>query len=415
MFFLFYNTLNALIYCIYFIIFLFSFFYQRRKWGERLGFYLPKEKADILFHASSAGEILLLIPLFEYILKENLGIRIHLTVSTDTGYQTIKKNFSHERLSYSYIGLDFFIPIRRYLSFMEGKSLVICESEHWPILLSQASVRKMKLFLVNGRLSKSSYRRFKKVPKLTKKILSHYDIFFFKSVEDKNRYLSLGVSKKKIEGVGDLKFEAPIKLPSKANIENVKHYLQIPENIWLWLASSTRTTEEEEIIIRTFQNLKKIKKNLRLVLAPRHTRRLYLVKKTLEKHFVNYSLYSSRSFDRECLLIDQMGILKPFFFLSEITFVGGTMSHTGGHNILEPVWMGTPVIFGPNVDNIVDLKEYVLKNNYGVLVQNEAELFENMREFILGKKKFHKKIDNSVFEKISLVRKIEKVLLYSYK
>ena len=56
------------------------------------------------------------------------------------------------------------------------------------------------------------------------------------------------------------------------------------------------------------------------------------------------------------------------------------MTNTGGHNILEPVWVGTPVVFGPDTRNIDDLVDYIISLYYGVRVRDPAELAQLIRQ-----------------------------------
>src|SRR5213078_5190033 len=51
------------------------------------------------------------------------------------------------------------------------------------------------------------------------------------------------------------------------------------------------------------------------------------------------------------LLLDTIGELSALFAYADVVFMGGTLAHRGGHNILEPAFFAKPVIVGPHMEN----------------------------------------------------------------
>jgi 3-deoxy-D-manno-octulosonic-acid transferase len=66
----------------------------------------------------------------------------------------------------------------------------------------------------------------------------------------------------------------------------------------------------------------------------------------------------------------------------------------GGHNILEPVWAGIPVLYGPSIANIRDSSEYVIKHGYGAKIKDAEDLYNNLVRFFNGELCFQLKNDN---------------------
>ena len=56
-----------------------------------------------------------------------------------------------------------------------------------------------------------------------------------------------------------------------------------------------------------------------------------------------------------------MGELPLFYAASDVAFVGGSLVHTGGHNMLEPAALGIPVVTGPNVFNFTEISELLIE------------------------------------------------------
>src|SRR4030095_10207480 len=57
------------------------------------------------------------------------------------------------------------------------------------------------------------------------------------------------------------------------------------------------------------------------------------------------------------LLLDSIGELAGLFERATVVFIGGTLPHRGGHNILEPAYFGKPVIVGPHMENFAAIME----------------------------------------------------------
>ena len=55
------------------------------------------------------------------------------------------------------------------------------------------------------------------------------------------------------------------------------------------------------------------------------------------------------------LLIDTLGELMDFYAASDVALVGGSLVPHGGHNPLEPLALGLPVISGEAVFNFAEI------------------------------------------------------------
>ena len=79
------------------------------------------------------------------------------------------------------------------------------------------------------------------------------------------------------------------------------------------------------------------------------------------------------------MIIDEFGILKNLYKFAKIVYVGGGFNK-GVHNILEPIFFGNPVIFGPKFKNFNEAKKAV---RLGI-----ARPVSNKNEFEVGVEKF---------------------------
>jgi len=121
--------------------------------------------------------------------------------------------------------------------------------------------------------------------------------------------------------------------------------------------------------------------NLKLVLAPRHLKRINEIKKLLSNKAISFALSSqghtgTPPFD--CLLIDTMGELLPAYSLADVVFIGGSLAQYGGQNILEPAALAKPVVCGQDMRNFKEITSYLLAQKAIIQVHTLAELVENI-------------------------------------
>jgi len=62
--------------------------------------------------------------------------------------------------------------------------------------------------------------------------------------------------------------------------------------------------------------------------------------------------------------------------------VGGSLANIGGHDILQPLAQGKPVIFGPRMHKTKDISELALRENVAFQVRNAEELLLKIAELL---------------------------------
>ena len=80
----------------------------------------------------------------------------------------------------------------------------------------------------------------------------------------------------------------------------------------------------------------------------------------------------------------------------DLAFVGGTLVDIGGHNLLEPVWAGTPVVYGPYLDNVRDASEYIELHRFGARVSGVEQLISMVEDCYHGRTRFEEKTDADI-------------------
>jgi len=339
------------------------------------------------------GEVKVIGYLVDYLLAHRPELKIHVTTMTMTGYNTARAGLG-DRAGVSVCPLDAIRPMRRFLDCGRPRALVVAETEIWPNLLTEAVWHGAKIVLVNGRLSERALGKYRLIGGTIKSLLLHYDRIFPKTEADRDRFVSLGAPPDKLTVTGDMKFDAPL-LPRPENrVRELRARLGTGDHQFLLLCGSTRPGEEQQII-EVYRRIKSDHPRLRLALAPRHPHRADEVAALVTSAGLTCNRFSAAETpgngtapDDAVALVDVMGMLGELYTAADLAFVGGTLVPIGGHNVLEPVWAGTPVVFGPHLANVTEAAEYIVSRHYGVCVRTADALAELVTQMLAGERAF---------------------------
>ena len=136
-----------------------------------------------------------------------------------------------------------------------------------------------------------------------------------------------------------------------------------------------------------------------LFIVPRHINRCEEIEKRYLKD-KKYSLYSDELIEKEnsIVLVNQMGVLRKLYAVSDIAFVGGTFANIGGHSLLEPLYYGKMPMFGENLQNVKDISKIILENKIGYKGNSKKDFIEGIK-FIEERQKAEKEEIQEFFKK----------------
>lgn len=356
----------------------------------KIGFYknLSITNGSIWIHAVSVGEINAVEALIKRISKEFPDYKIVVTTVTRTGQELALKKLS-EFAEITYFPYDFDLAINSAIKALNPKLVIIAETEIWPAFSSIVNKNKIPLMIVNGRISPSSYKGYKKIAFFFKNILRKYNLILAQTEGDKSRLVDIGANPNTTQIMGNLKFDI---LGNKESNLTLKEQLNI-NNEKIIIAGSTHKGEDE-LILDCYKELKKDINNLKLILAPRHPERLNTIKKLIETYELKYGTRSNKdSFtDNDLILVDTIGELAKLYSIANVAFIGGSFSKTGGHNPLEAAVYNIPVISGPDVFNFKDIYRFMTEKNCAIIINEPSKLLVTIKNLLT---------DNNLYEKIS--------------
>jgi len=275
--------------------------------------------------------------------------------------------------------------LQRFFRQVKPRVLALTESEFWPNLIRVARKNRVPVILINGRISERSFYRMKRFRRLFLPVLNQIQFFLVQSERERERLIEIGLPENRIMVAGNLKVE--IELPRFEDSEKFywRQKLGLGERDRIITAGSTHPGEELKIL-RAFAELRKKKKEVRLIMAPRHPARWTEIASLCSQPALRWQIWSrlknGHQFEEpeasswEVLIVDTLGDLPFFYFLADLALVGGSFVPRGGHNFLEPAFYGKPVIFGPHMENFAFLSRYFLENQAALMVSEESELLE---------------------------------------
>ncbi|MCK4912206.1 MAG: hypothetical protein KAS05_00620 [Candidatus Omnitrophica bacterium] len=346
---------------------------------EKLGFISVREiKNSIWIQVVSVGEANLIGDLIRR-LRESQDLPIIISTTTLTGNRIAKKRYSH-LAKVIFFPFDFSIILARVIKIIKPKIFIAVETEIWPNLFYRLRKKKIPIVIINGRISDKAFKRYCWIRPFMRGVLKKCDYIGVQNSLYKERFLFLGADPKKIIVSGNMKFESILIDKDKLRQKQEKYKSILKRGGNKLLVAASTHEPEEEIIIDIYKDIFKSPGGITLIIAPRHPERVSKIGKLIQLASFNpvkMSKVEENLGDKRSIFIaDTVGELLYFYSIADICFVGGSLAKSGGHNVLEPIYFRKPTVFGPNMDNFLDIEEIVLEKGAGIKVRNREELAE---------------------------------------
>ncbi len=357
---------------------------------SRMGFDIPKRTDDapcVLIHAVSVGEMNATRPLVQKLREAKPGMRFVISTTTETGYtRGVELYPPAADVSIIRYPLDFSSAIKRVLDAVRPDMVVLMELEVWPNMVLRCKQRGIPVILANARLTTSSFRNYRWGGPIISTMFKRLSCICAQDLTYAQRFLALGVPPHRVVITGTMKFDnasfAPPLPAARHRAEMLG--LRVGEDP-IWICGSTGPGEEA-MVLRIYRDLLRKFARLRLVIVPRHPPRFDEVAQIIEQHQLNclrLSHMNRAGFSRETVLspvvlIDTMGILRDFYSVATVVFVGRSIVDLGprqhGSDMIEPAALAKPVVVGPFTTNFAEAMRKFLEADAMMEVKEEAEL-----------------------------------------
>ena len=345
----------------------------------------------IWFHGASVGELQSIIPLIEKLEKDNRIKKILITSNTLSSSKILNK-ISFKKVVHQFFPIDTNFHSKKFLNYWNPSSVFFIDSEIWPNMLLNLKKRKIPITLLNGRITKKSFSRWKIFSSFSKKVFGNLDLCLCSDKASKKYLKQLGA--RNIKFIGNLKFSQSENEIIKIN-QHIKKFLASKK---IWCASSTHNTEEKFCCI-AHKELKKKYNNLLTIIIPRHIDRVPIIINDLEELKLKIHIFSSKKkieSNTDILIVDAYGKTKTFYKFCKNVFLGGSLINHGGQNPLEASRFGCNVLHGPNIGNFTEIYNFLKRNKMAQKIRNQNEMIYNLNKLFLktsNSKKIQKKLN----------------------
>ncbi len=332
------------------------------------------------FHAASVGESLSILELLAQIKSEYPKLTVLVTTGTRSSAMILDARMP-KTVIHQYIPVDTKTAVTGFLDHWRPDVAIWTESEFWPRLMTQTHERGVPMLLINGRISANTLKVWKRVKGMSRSLFQRFDKLLLQTPDMVDAFASIGAPADRITVTGSLK-EGAVPLPHDqlARKEMIKQIGTRP----VWFAGSTHDGEEE--VIAEAQLLARRKNpELLLILAPRHPERAGEIEALLLKMGLKVSVRSRGekvTGQTEVYLADTLGEMGLWYRLAPVSFVGGSLDTSGGHNPFEPAALGSAILHGPNVHNFEDIYQRLYDGEAAFCVRTEQELADAVDRFL---------------------------------
>lgn len=357
----------------------------RERWGDLPEPLIASESSRprVWVHAVSAGEVVAAVPILRELRQLLPDHDILLSVITPMGHEMAEQQATPFIDGLFYFPFDVPWVVRKIVKSVRPQVFVTLESDMWPNLLYELKRSGCHTVMVNGRISEASYGRSRKFARgLYRWMLSNMDLLLMQSAMDAQRVRDLGQFDEagRVAVLGNSKFDQEITRLNPEQVLALRHELRLPDTAPVFVAGSTRSSEEEQEVIAAYLKMCEEFPDLCLVVAPRYIERAPDLEAAMRQvgltpirrsainrdpgslegsgngaygtvmERVLPSTESEPETGRVAIILDTMGELAKVYAVASVAFVGNSfppVNKGGGQNLLQPLAHGKPVLFGP--------------------------------------------------------------------
>ena len=368
--------------------------FWQKFWGN-----VPRRDSEgtcIWFHAVSVGEVKLLQPVIDGILDRAPETEIVISSTTKTGRDLADQLYA-QHVTF-YCPLDFSWALKRAFKRLRPTAIVLAELELWPNLIHLATDNRIKVCVLNGRLSAKSARGYRRFSLLCRPMFEKLAWVGAQTTSYSDRFITRGCHPERVTVTGSVKFDGvqtDRKNQRTGAVKEIARRGGISEKTFTFVAGSTQA-HEDLTVVSAWKSAFELNDQLRLILVPRHPERVGKLTQSLDIQGVEWirrSTIDEGSFVPSAsriktlnegslppvLIVDVIGELAAWWGMADSGFVGGSMGSRGGQSMIEPAGLGVPVCFGPDTSNFADTVEQLLDQQAAEVVENAKQITAFMR------------------------------------
>ncbi|MBI2844130.1 MAG: 3-deoxy-D-manno-octulosonic acid transferase, partial [Armatimonadetes bacterium] len=366
---------------------------SRGSWRQQMGL-LPEEvrrrsaRPRVWLQVVSVGEVVASTSIVNELKRLVPDVELVISTTTATGQEMARRSIPDAE-HVIYFPLDLPAVVRRSIEVVQPDVFVSVESEIWPNFLSAVRQEGIPALVVNGIISDRTYRWGMRLRPTYKWALSNVRRFLMQTSADAERIISLGAPRDRVEVCGNCKFDQENGALSREEFEEMRRRFGFTNGRRVFIAGSTNPGEEEPVL-GAFLAARKEHPDLSLVLAPRQIDRAESIQemvRSLGLACCRRSEPESAVSGRDVVILDTFGELANVYGIGDVAFVGGSLIPKGGHNILQPIAHGKPVLFGPFMHKARDVVSQAKAAGVGFEVSDGSDLGRRVADLLASPEK----------------------------
>ena len=228
-------------------------------------------------------------------------------------------------------------------------------SEHKlsPVLLKAAAESGVPLVYVNAALSPKAFKRLRWMPGVATPLLKSFKAILAIDETAAAQFRKLGALPESVSLTGALsEGSAPLSCDEDERVRVAKLLHGRP----VWFASHVHP-EEEKLILRTHRAASRVTHRLITIISPQSFSQVTGLVERLSSNELSVARRSdpeSLNAMTDVLIADVPDELGLWYRVASVSFIGGSLSVSGGQNPYEAAALGSAIIHGPNVENFAD-------------------------------------------------------------
>jgi len=374
-----------------------------KRLADRFGFGPVGPKGAIWVYAASLGEMNAARPLVQVFLDN--GHDILLTHLSPAGLKAGQRFFGdNPQVTHRYIPLDFFLMVKIFLRRAQPACGIVLEIEIWPAMLVEADRLGVPMYLANGNLLARAMPRLNTWKRNGLHMYRLFDHIFTRAEDYVNRYETVGVLRKDLTITGELRLD---KTSNPLSIAKGRAWREAWAGKEFTFMISSSVEAEEDALMQCCKDLSKRLPTVKIIWVPRSPQRFNAISQKAKKASLLSMKRSSHKTSIpnkiKIFIGDSMGEMDIYLGMADIVFVGASFDNSGGHNIIEPLSAGCPVVMGPSTYGI----DFIAKDAASAGVFHSFSTPEEMTNFIVENARSPQKLekmqsDSTTFCKINI-------------
>jgi len=312
----------------------------------RTGWVTPAAGTSIWLHGASAGEMAAASRLVTVLRGHGCRFQAVFTAANRAGVAYIARAGAPETMV-ALAPWDVPAWVSRAFDRWRPAALFLIETELWPRLVFEAYRRQVPVVALSARIYPRDLPRYRAIRGFIAPTLQRLSRVLAQNEIERERFIVLGADARRCVAAGNLKH---LEERAPGDSECLRRELELnPADRVIVFGSVHRG--EIPTVLEAAPAL--VSCGARLVIAPRHMSAAPIIaREAAARGLETVRRSQGRSGNRwQVLVLDSMGELRHFYAIAAASVIGGGFGKSGGHNPLESLQAGAPVLFGPHFDH----------------------------------------------------------------